>query len=47
MITDEHIPMMPMFTEEAKSILAGLLQKDPQMRLGARGIQEIKDHIFF
>ena len=47
MITDEHIPMMPMFTEEAKSILAGLLQKDPQMRLGARGIQEIKDHIIF
>lgn len=28
MITDEVIPMMPMFGPEAKSILEGLLEKD-------------------
>lgn len=47
MITDEVIPMMPMFDVDATSILAGLLEKDPEKRLGRRGIQEIKDHRFF
>jgi serine/threonine protein kinase len=28
MITDEEIPMMPMFEPEAKSLIQGLLQKD-------------------
>lgn len=38
MITDEVIPMMPMFGEDAADILAGLLEKDPNLRLGSRGI---------
>jgi hypothetical protein len=28
MITDEEIPMMPMFGTEAKSLIKGLLNKD-------------------
>lgn len=49
MITDEVIPMMPMFGPEAKSILEGLLDKDPEKRLGSglTGIEEIKQHEFF
>ena len=39
--------MMPMFGEDATDILAGLLEKDPKLRLGSRGIKEIKDHQFF
>ena len=57
MITDEEIPMMPMFGPEAKSLIKGLLNKDvscktitniqPESRLGSNGIQEIKQHEFF
>jgi len=32
---------------QAKSILTGLLTRDPAARLGARGAQEIKAHPFF
>lgn len=48
MITDEEIPMMPMFGPEAKSLIKGLLNKDvscktitniqPESRLGSNGI---------
>ncbi|KAH8919960.1 Pkinase-domain-containing protein [Atractiella rhizophila] len=34
-------------SEEAKSILTGLLNRDPTKRLGKGGAQEIKDHDFF
>lgn len=37
-------PDMPM---EAKSVMAGLLQRDPTKRLGAGGGEEIKRHPFF
>jgi serum/glucocorticoid-regulated kinase 2 len=35
------------FGEEAKSILVGLLDRDPAKRLGANGSEEIKQHPFF
>lgn len=34
-------------TPEAKSIMQGLLQRDPSKRLGAGGSEEIKRHPFF
>lgn len=30
-----------------RSFIEGLLTKDPKFRLGAKGVQEIKNHIFF
>ncbi|CEP03536.1 hypothetical protein PBRA_009421 [Plasmodiophora brassicae] len=35
------------FSSTAKSLLQGLLQKDPTQRLGVRGIDEIKQHPWF
>jgi len=32
---------------EAKSVMAGLLQRDPTRRLGSGGADEIKRHPFF
>jgi len=32
---------------EARSLLIGLLTRDPNHRLGNNGAQEIKDHVFF
>ncbi len=32
---------------EAKSILTGLINRDPSLRLGANGADEIKRHPFF
>lgn len=36
-------------TPDAKSLIKGLMTKDPRKRLGSskKGIQEIKDHMFF
>lgn len=34
-------------SSSAKSLLEGLLCKDPTKRLGANGVQEIMDHEFF
>jgi serum/glucocorticoid-regulated kinase 2 len=34
-------------TPEAKSIMQGLLQREPTKRLGAGGSEEIKRHPFF
>ena len=43
--TLNHAPIYPsdLFSTEAKSLLAGLLEKDPRKRLGCgpRGVQEI------
>lgn len=33
--------------EEARSLLTGLLTRDPNKRLGANGAEEIKRHPFF
>lgn len=35
------------FSREAEDIVLRLLKKDPEDRLGHRGIDEIKDHAFF
>ena len=39
--------MKPFFSEQTKNLLQGLLEQNPNMRLGSKGIQEIKDHPFF
>ena len=38
---------MPTFSDEATSLLIGLLKRNPKDRLGTNGIDEIKQHIFF
>lgn len=35
------------FSPEAKSLISGLLTRDPAKRLGSAGVQEIKNHPFF
>jgi serine/threonine protein kinase len=35
------------FSEDAQSLLQGLLCNDPRIRLGAHGHAEIKEHAFF
>lgn len=44
-----HMPLT--FTEEikptARTLIAGLLQRDPEKRLGRKGVHEIKNHPFF
>mmetsp|Transcript_38487 Transcript_38487/g.36847 ORF Transcript_38487/g.36847 Transcript_38487/m.36847 type:complete len:307 (-) Transcript_38487:30-950(-) len=41
------IPMLPIFTEHATSLLKGLLDKKPKNRLGYSGGKEIMNHPFF
>lgn len=36
-----------MMTPEAKDLIERLLTMDPKKRLGANGVQEIKDHPWF
>ena len=49
MITDSDIAMMPIFSEDARSLLEGFLERNPKKRLGSgkEGLQDIKDHPFF
>lgn len=35
------------FSENARSFIRGLLQKDVKIRLGQNGFNELKDHAFF
>ena len=37
----------PDMSHDAKSVMTGLLQRDPSMRLGHNGADEIKRHPFF
>ncbi len=47
-IMEADIKFPAHFSEEAKSICAGLLARDPAQRLGARGgVEEVKQHPFF
>lgn len=46
-IVSKDCKMKRGFSKEAKSLLTGLLQKDPKFRLGARGVEEIMKHEFF
>jgi serine/threonine protein kinase len=47
MITDRDIEMRPDFSDEASSLLRGLLKRNPRERLGSRSVDDIKRHIFF
>ena len=48
-IVEKRIEMKPYFSVEAKSLLTGLLEKDPSKRLGATSEDalEIKRHPWF
>ena len=42
-----HHPFSPSISEEAKSLIKGLLEVDPSKRLGSKGIRELMEHPFF
>ena len=42
-----RFPKKPYISKEGKDIIYRLLQKDPQKRLGSKGIEEIKQHPWF
>ncbi|KRX00024.1 Protein kinase-like domain [Pseudocohnilembus persalinus] len=44
---ENPIEMKSWFSSEARSIIGGLLKKDPEQRLGSKGAQEVKNHPFF
>jgi serum/glucocorticoid-regulated kinase 2 len=46
-ILNDPLVFGPEFGSEARSILTGLLTRDPSRRLGVRGAEEIKKHRFF
>lgn len=46
-IVKNPLTFSDVFTSEAKSILKGLLTRDPSIRLGTKGADEIKKHPFF
>jgi len=46
-IVKNPLTFSDVFTSEAKSILKGLLTRDPSIRLGTKGADEIKKHAFF
>ena len=46
-ILNDSLRFGPEFEPEARSILTGLLTRDPSKRLGVRGAEEIKRHPFF
>ncbi|KAJ5077484.1 non-specific serine/threonine protein kinase [Anaeramoeba ignava] len=51
LMAQQIIRESPLFSsqisKECESLLKGLLEKDPNKRLGNKGSQEIRDHIFF
>ena len=46
-ILNDPLVFGPEFSAEARSILTGLLNRDPTRRLGVNGADEIKRHAFF
>jgi serum/glucocorticoid-regulated kinase 2 len=46
-ILTDPLGFPPDISFEAKSIMSGLLQRNPIKRLGANGGEEIKRHVFF
>lgn len=46
-ILSDPLVFPPDVSSEAKSVMSGLLQRDPSKRLGVNGGEEIKRHIFF
>ena len=47
MILEDEIPMQPIFSENACSLIEGLLSKKPKQRLGYGGSKDIRNHPFF
>lgn len=47
MILDDEIEMLPAFSDNAASLISGLLNKKPKNRIGYGGSHEIKEHPFF
>ena len=47
LLKNVEIQMLPTFSDEATSLLKGLLTKKPKQRLGYKGAHEIKKHPFF
>ena len=46
-ILTDPLNFPPDMPSEARSVMTGLLQRDPSKRLGANGGEEIKRHPFF
>ena len=46
-ILNKKVPFPKSMDEQAKSLISGLLEKDPTQRLGSKGVDEIKKHPFF
>lgn len=46
-ILSDPLVFPPDMSSEARSVMTGLLQRDPTKRLGANGGEEIKRHPFF
>ena len=46
-ILNDPLVFGPEFNPEARSILVGLLTRDPTRRLGVNGAEEIRRHPFF
>uniref|UniRef100_A0A7E4V8S0 Ribosomal protein S6 kinase n=1 Tax=Panagrellus redivivus TaxID=6233 RepID=A0A7E4V8S0_PANRE len=46
-ILNKRVPFPKTIDESAKSLISGLLEKDATIRLGAKGVIEIKNHPFF
>jgi serum/glucocorticoid-regulated kinase 2 len=46
-ILTDPLNFPPDMPSEARSVMIGLLQRDPSRRLGANGGEEIKRHPFF
>ena len=48
-IVEKKIEMRPNFSSEAKSLLSGLLERDPAKRLGSSedDAKELKSHVWF
>ena len=46
-LVTKPVPLPYYISEEAKSLLKGLFQIQPEARLGSKGAHEIKSHPFF
>ena len=47
LILKKDVVMIPHFSPAATSLLKGLMNRNPQRRLGSKGVSQLKEHIFF